>query len=277
MTTSSTEIKSLYIPYIRTERDADFVTEIFESHGIGIVERVDFFENTQVENGWAKSAFVHLSRWFYNDFTNDIYNSISAQGGGGWKFQVYNPYGEPIEFWNLRQMTSPKIPDTQLNIHQLAAKMADMQSEIDELNEIISSHDDEDCDRGPPWCMADLNTDYVDDDAMSISELDTDYDYDEQCQNEPRYLSSMFENVSVGRAVTDEERTLILASYDHDAMMHVDNEPTTVYDLTSYTDDTPGIYLDQIRKDVEDEIGSNGSGGSVEARRLVSADICGNI
>lgn len=239
MTTSSTEIKSLYIPYIRTERDAEFVTEIFASHGIGIVERVDFFENTQVENGWAKSAFVHLSRWFYNDFTNDIYNSISAQSGGGWKFQIYNPYGEPIEFWNLRQMTSPKIPDTQLNIHQLAAKMADMQREIDELNEIISSRNDEDCDRGLPLCMTDLNTDYVDDDAMSISELDTDYDYD--------------------------------------AMMHVDNEPTTVYDLTSYANDTPGIYLDQIRKDVEDEIGSNGSGGSVEARRLVSADICGNI
>ena len=59
--------------------------------------------------------------------------------------------------------------------------------------------------------------------------------------------------------------------------MHVDNEPTTVYDLTSYTDDTPGIYLDQIRKDVEDEIRSNGSGSSGEARRLVSADICGNI
>ncbi len=238
MTTSSTEIVSLYIPYVRTERDAEFITEIFETHGLGIVERVDFFENTQVENGWAKSAFVHLSRWFYNDFTKTVYNSIDLDGG--WKFQVYNAYGEPIEFWNLRQMTSPKIPDTQLNIHQLAAKMTDMQSEIDELNEIISSRNDEDCDRGLPLCMADLTMDCdVDDDAMSISELDTDYEYTGQCQN----------------------------------------EPTKVYDLTSYDNvsDTCGIYLDQIRKDVEDEIRSNGSGGSGEARRLISADICGNV
>ena len=117
---------SIYIPYIQNRFDSDFIVKIFEEYGIGKVSRVDFFSNGKWN--WSRSAFVHLEEWYYNSFTDVLYPALES--GDYWKLNVavYGP-----DFWILKKMLSRKVPDTNLNIHQLAAKMEKLQSDFEEL------------------------------------------------------------------------------------------------------------------------------------------------
>lgn len=125
---------SLYIPYVRNEYDEEFIRSVFYQFQIGVVERVDFFRSEQVGSQWpwARSAFVHLTSWCFNSYTDALYHSITDDAvGSQWKIT----FGAQGEFWVVKKMNIPKIPNTDLNIHQIAAKIGDLETEVLRLRE----------------------------------------------------------------------------------------------------------------------------------------------
>jgi len=125
---SNAEIMSLYIPYIPKHWGEESIRKLFEELRVGIVERVDFFDTGNWE--WALSAFVHLKCWIFSDLADQIYNEVER--GHEWCLDIPNQSGK---YFVLKQMNCPKTPTTHLNIHQLAAKMEDMEQEIQTLRD----------------------------------------------------------------------------------------------------------------------------------------------
>jgi hypothetical protein len=131
-TQSSSDIMSLYIPYVRNEYDEEFIRSVFYHFQIGEIERVDFFRSEQVVSQWpwARSAFVHLKCWYFNDYTDALYEALTDDvNGSQWKIS-FGPQGE---FWVIKKMNVPKIPNTDLNIHQIASKMSEMETELQSM------------------------------------------------------------------------------------------------------------------------------------------------
>jgi len=129
----SSEFKSLYIPYIPNGWTEERVRDLFIERKIGYVERVDFVDAGNWK--WAKSAYVHLAYWEYNLYTDSLYWALES-GSGQWRLNMHG-MGEGDRFLILRKMTTPKLPSTHLNIHQMAAKIADMEAEIAELRNAL--------------------------------------------------------------------------------------------------------------------------------------------
>ena len=159
---SANQIKSLYIPYIPSYNTAEDVRGVFQHLQIGCVDRVDFFENPKASDR-ILSAFVHLSDWYLNPLTDDIYKTI-GQKDGKWNIDIFDmETGRYSGFWTLKKMTTPKVPDSIYNIHQLAQRMETMQTEIDELRSIVEERNnqtsikiEEDDTRGPRLELSDL-------------------------------------------------------------------------------------------------------------------------
>jgi hypothetical protein len=174
---SINECTSLYIPYIATTFAPQDVAELFHKAGLGIVERVDFFENPKVTNGWAHSAFVHLRSWYFSEFTERVYAAINEKNGK-WNLPVYDTSGKYMGYWLLRKMTTPKIPDTIYNIHQLAQHMDEMQREIDELRALVEGRNNqtitiEDRPNDEPLKLSDLISDEEDGEEVNVDEQAT--------------------------------------------------------------------------------------------------------
>lgn len=174
---SINECTSLYIPYIATTFAPQDVAELFHKAGLGLVERVDFFENPNVTNGWAHSAFVHLRSWYFSEFTERVYAAINEKNGK-WNLPVYDASGKYMGYWLLRKMTTPKIPDTIYNIHQLAQHMEEMQREIDELRALVEGRDNqtitiEDRPNDEPLKLSDLISDEEEEQIVTVNEEDT--------------------------------------------------------------------------------------------------------
>jgi hypothetical protein len=131
---SSSDIMSLYIPYVRNEYDENYIRSVFQFFQIGDIERVDFFRSEQVGSQWpwARSAFVHLKEWYFNAYTDALYLALTDSSDG---FQWKITFGNQGEFWIIKKMTIPKIPATDLNIHQIAAKIGDLEAEVARLRE----------------------------------------------------------------------------------------------------------------------------------------------
>jgi hypothetical protein len=178
---SINECTSLYIPYITT-RNPQHVVNVFHQDGIGLVERVDFFENPKATSGWAHSAFVHLHHWYLNEYTDRIYEAINKKDGK-WNHTIYDPTiydptGKARGYWTLRKMTTPKLPDTIYNIHQLAQRMEEMQCEIHELRALVEGRNNqtitiEDRPNDEPLKLSDLISDGEEDPMVSVNEKDT--------------------------------------------------------------------------------------------------------
>jgi len=117
---STASFMSFFIPVVpRNWNEMDFC-RLFADKCIGEVDRVDFFDMENKE--WTLSAFVHLKSWEYNEYTDQLYFELdSVYGAGQWYLDVP---GQPGMYFILKKMISAKIPDTRLNIHQLAAKVA---------------------------------------------------------------------------------------------------------------------------------------------------------
>ena len=126
---SSTDFMSFYIPYVPKHWDEDSMRRLFADLRIGVVDRVDFFDaGNWSQNGnwaWAFGAFVHLKSWAYSEYADWVYDAIETTGQ--WKLHIPN---QPGKYFVLRKMTCEKIPSTHLNVHQLAAKMAEMEEEL---------------------------------------------------------------------------------------------------------------------------------------------------
>jgi len=126
---------SFYIPAIGSMSERDIATA-FQVHIVGVVDRVDFFENSS--GVWC--AFVHFVDFYDNHIVDRLLHEISAHGSCKFWFNDH-------EYFILREMTCPKIPATSMNIHQIAekltqheAKIAELEAKISEKDEIITSY-----------------------------------------------------------------------------------------------------------------------------------------
>jgi hypothetical protein len=132
MSSSSADFMSFYIPYVPKHWDEDSIRRLFADLRIGLVDRVDFFDAGNWSQGgncaWAFGAFVHLKSWVYSDYADWVYDGIQNDG----QFTLHIP-NQPGKYFVLRKMTCPKIPSTHLNVHQLAAKMTEMEQELQML------------------------------------------------------------------------------------------------------------------------------------------------
>lgn len=132
--TSSNEIKSICIPHLSilyTENDVKYT---FRLLSIGQVNRVDFVpihnhKNSNKINENFQSAFVHFD-FFYDtsvaeDTQNYLHNNIS------FKLHV-----DDHTFWWILNNKNP-IPETKLNIHQLAENMRLLEEKVKQQEETI--------------------------------------------------------------------------------------------------------------------------------------------
>lgn len=126
------EHHSLYIPSIGNMTQEQ-ISRIFWEKYVGSVSRVDYFKNSS--DVWC--AFVHFEYVYNNSFVDTISNEILSHGS-------YQLWFNEREYLILRPMTCEKIPDTHLNIHQLAAQVQksddyilNLENRILKLEEII--------------------------------------------------------------------------------------------------------------------------------------------
>jgi hypothetical protein len=122
---SSSLFTSIYIhnTYSLTRKD---IRNFFETgEGIGKVRRIDFFVNEKSEDKHM-SALVHLDYWFETDIAYFAYDEIVQNGS------VKLFYAER-KYLILRKMTCEYMPDTELNIHQLAHKVQDLTKRVADL------------------------------------------------------------------------------------------------------------------------------------------------
>ena len=109
---------SVYIPRVNNNVTEDYIKQVFRNHHIAIVERVDFVEVVNPAPGFedkSMSAFVHFDAYFYDDKTDEMYESV-FENGKSWKFY---PDPNSNEYWLLLKNHNP-VQATKLNIHQLA-------------------------------------------------------------------------------------------------------------------------------------------------------------
>jgi hypothetical protein len=117
---------SVYIPIVNSLSEQQ-ILEIFWNEFIGSVKRVDFFD---APNG-NKSAFVHLHYWFeFKKF--EIWDRINTYGS------YRCMYNGNTNYLILRKMTCDPIPETTMNIHQVAALLSEHTAKIAELETIIA-------------------------------------------------------------------------------------------------------------------------------------------
>lgn len=188
------EYYSLYIPVIRNMTQEQ-ISRVFWEKCVGIVSRVDYFKNSS--GMWC--AFVHFESINNNNSIVDtISNEILIHGS-------YQLWFNDSEYLILRPMTCKKIPETRLNIHQIAEKLEkleesserilNLENRILKLEEIILEQNKELTDHrtflemeqmvtslvGPRWTQEDdvdatspifvsYNESKVDDDSSSVFE-----------------------------------------------------------------------------------------------------------
>jgi len=190
------EYYSLYIPVIRNMTQEQ-ISRIFWEKCVGIVSRVDYFKNSS--GMWC--AFVHFESVYSNSIVDTISNEILIHGS-------YQLWFNESEYLILRSMNCKKIPETHLNIHQIAEKLEkledsyerilNLENRILKLEEIILEQNKEITDHrifredaemeqmvtslvGPRWTQEDdvdatspifvsYNESKVDDDSSSIFE-----------------------------------------------------------------------------------------------------------
>jgi len=141
---------SIYIP-ITMDLSELHLSELFMAACIGSVKRVDFIVSPSTGK---TGAFVHFNYWFDNQMVDTMWQSIAEQGssrfyfqdcgfGGDYRFRVFGEEGIR-KFLIIRRMTCPVVPETEMNIHQVAAKLAEQAERIAELEQFVSQLVEED-------------------------------------------------------------------------------------------------------------------------------------
>ena len=124
---------SVYIPHIPVAYTSEMVTYIFDQLAIGQVNRVDFLAPHET-NQRIRQAFVH-----FNAYHNVITSAMIL------KHAINQSYRLVVDneghYWDLCENKKP-IPETHLNINQLAENMrilqANFESKIAELTEKLA-------------------------------------------------------------------------------------------------------------------------------------------
>ena len=126
-------MQSVYIPHIPVAYTSEMVTYIFDHFAIGQVDRVDFLAPHET-NPRIRQAFVH-----FNAYRNVITSAMFL------KHAINQPHRLVVDneghYWDLCENKKP-IPETHLNINQLAENMrilqASFESKIAELTEKLA-------------------------------------------------------------------------------------------------------------------------------------------
>lgn len=126
-------MQSVYIPHIPVAYTSEMVTYIFDQFAIGQVNRVDFLAPHET-NPRIRQAFVH-----YHAYHNVITSAMLI------KHAINQPYRLVVDneghYWDLCENKKP-IPETHLNINQLAENMrilqATFESKIAQLTEKLA-------------------------------------------------------------------------------------------------------------------------------------------
>jgi hypothetical protein len=122
------EIMSIYVANVFEYSKEEII--VFFERSIGRVRRVDFFENEDMPH---LSAMVHLHVWYESEFAYQVYYDILGPR------ESHLFYLDDTKYLILRRMTCPPVPDTVLNIHQIAQEQKEHSLILEELREIISS------------------------------------------------------------------------------------------------------------------------------------------
>ena len=126
-------MQSVYIPHIPVAYTCEMVTYIFDQLAIGQVSRVDFLAPHET-NPRIRQAFVH-----FNAYRNVITSAMRI------KHAINQSYRLVVDneghYWDLCENKKP-LPETHLNINQLAENMrilqSNFESKIAELTEKLA-------------------------------------------------------------------------------------------------------------------------------------------
>lgn len=121
------EGNSFYIPAVGNVTQQQ-IAQAFWVGNVGEVSRVDYFENST--GLWC--AFVHFYSLYKNNVVFEILNSIERRGS-------YKMWINDREYLILRKMTCAAVPETSMNIHQIAAKLEEQEGVIERLQETVSA------------------------------------------------------------------------------------------------------------------------------------------
>ena len=128
---------TLHIPFIMNHHDKRTIAEVFNNHGFGQVDRVDFNLHKKFPDT-AYSAFVHFFP-YENEKMIDLVDELSQNRNV--RFDL-NPASDPVfgksEYWVLMKSTHT-IPDTPKNIHQVMNHVVNLENTIQTLTETITS------------------------------------------------------------------------------------------------------------------------------------------
>ena len=131
---------SIYIPFVDSRFNEKDVISTFNYYNICNVSRVDFVDIPDKTN--VCHAFVHVNNWYNSNNASVAFWEITHKGS--YKFYYSQSQMTSNAFWLLLPNKNP-IPETKLNIHQLAVmisemekKMADQQAEMDEMRKRIA-------------------------------------------------------------------------------------------------------------------------------------------
>ena len=116
------KMTSIYIPRIGINTDEISLQIMFDQLLIGSVSRVDF---VQIEdNARFKKAFVHLSEYYDTEIAYDIKDSFYNDK----PYHLYPDENSRV-YWILLKNKSP-IPETTLNVHQLAENHRILEAQV---------------------------------------------------------------------------------------------------------------------------------------------------
>lgn len=135
MNTQSDRI-TLYIPFLMNHHDRKTITEVFNNHDLGQVDRVDFNTHKDFPDT-AYSAFVHFFP-YENEKMINIVDELSQNRSVRFDLDPEtDPFFGRSEFWILMK-SMHTIPDTPKNIHQVMSHVTNLENTIKSLTETIT-------------------------------------------------------------------------------------------------------------------------------------------
>ena len=218
---------SFYIPAVG-DMSENKIKCAFWDNNIGSVKRVDYFENAK----GVRCAFVHFNCWVENADTQYIWEQIDRYGSYKFWFTSY-------EYFILRKMTCAEIPETSMNIHQIASKICELEKRISEQDELIaklknnsvgvSLKTDELIDESINELDTGMILNYSESDSDKSYDYGYDYNYSYNYENRMKKIAESMVDSLVGPRWTDEDdldsknNTFVIADSDSDSKTSFDS------------------------------------------------------
>ena len=156
---------SLFIPRVFTNHTKQYVTEVFEKM-VGSVERVDFVLKQDENGNMYNSVYVHFNHWVSTKFTRDVQYELEMDGSSKiyytWEYWIIlenkskkHASGERKQRIQLDDVVVPStkatlsfpiakcLPDVTPLSFPIAKCLPTTNSKINQIKEIILSHEDE--------------------------------------------------------------------------------------------------------------------------------------